>query len=686
MCISKADLNLDSNVVIFEGANGQGKSAIIEAIAICLSEHKRSDSMKEFVQKGYDHGKIILKTLLNNELITFDINLNYRHGTPLERNVLYKGKHYINSEVTDLINSLELTFYSDIILSMQNQDDIATMTPTQRSNLLQKLFQFDFESQLKAIDEKVKEYENLSKINYGKLDAIAKDIDLKKQKLLTTVKKEFPFSKEEYAVKQKNLNEFMMKLNSLNDGIQKVNELQNEKSKLIINDKELNIKLNLLNTKRSEAKSSKKELENFNFDKQINDLQLKLNEYDENAEQLNKQSNNYNETIEKLSGQEKELQSNKTLMTYKEKDIDKRLKLIDKGICPECGQSTHNLNKEKVIEEKDDVYTQIKKIDDNLNKLKLDISSNKKELEKVKSELSSNDKQKMQCQLEINSLQKNYETLKSKLMPIDKWNELENGIKLTTENLENNSHSIEEISKHIDEMSNKMKERDDMTKQYSSLYEDIQKYNEVDSFNTIVETQKKEYETDITTNEKELENINKQNVEYVKEIKSYNDARHILEKELPNYLVVKTCAKLEKEMNDFIQVVFPNFKIRLLQSKRGVEFFYTTNDNIDLNDIKLLINAKMASGYEKAVLSAAFKVALCKAYGLTFAAFDEIDAAASDDNSVKTFESLLQSETFNQMFFITHKEPTKKIIKSLADNIISYHVTEGRFIDDDLEA
>ena len=110
-----------------------------------------------------------------------------------------------------------------------------------------------------------------------------------------------------------------------------------------------------------------------------------------------------------------------------------------------------------------------------------------------------------------------------------------------------------------------------------------------------------------------------------------------------------------------------------------MEFFYTTDPTANINNTDELINAKMASGFEKAALSAAFKVALCKAYGLTFAALDEIDSAASDKNSERLFESLISENTFTQLFIITHKIATREIIKNISKDAIAYHVHAGHF-------
>ena len=50
MCCDKAyfDFN-NASTIILEGDNGQGKSAVLEAVAVCLAEHKRADSFKDFI-------------------------------------------------------------------------------------------------------------------------------------------------------------------------------------------------------------------------------------------------------------------------------------------------------------------------------------------------------------------------------------------------------------------------------------------------------------------------------------------------------------------------------------------------------------------------------------------------------------------------------------------------------------
>ena len=234
MCITEADLNFDANCIIIEGDNGQGKSAVMEAIAICLSERKRSDSVKEFIQKPYDHAKIILDLIYNDEQIIFDVNLNHKGGTPLERDVLYKDRHYINSEVTELIKELDFTFYSDIIMQMQGQDDIATMTPVMRLNLLQRLFQFDFTEEIGPIQEKLEEFVKNKELDNDKIDFLEKANKQKDTTLKSLKEKDFDFSKEDYDNYKNELDDKKAQVEKLSNDLDKTFEILQKKTDMKI--------------------------------------------------------------------------------------------------------------------------------------------------------------------------------------------------------------------------------------------------------------------------------------------------------------------------------------------------------------------------------------------------------------------------------------------------------------------
>ena len=685
MCITEADLNFDANCIIIEGDNGQGKSAVMEAIAICLSERKRSDSVKEFIQKPHDHAKIILDLIYNDEQILFDVNLNHKGGTPLERDVLYKGKHYINSEVTDLIKELDFTFYSDIIMQMQGQDDIATMTPVMRLNLLQRLFQFDFTEEIGPIQEKLEEFVKNKTLDIDKIDFLEKANKQKETTLKSLKEKDFDFSKEDYDNYKNELDDKKAQVEKLSNDLDKTFEILQKKTDIqgmidTIENQQAGIAQKLLDNKKA-AEALKKA----DYPTQISSLgtgETDAMMKKAAAEDIIKNKKNaiaqLETSISSINVQIGELNAAK-------KNCDHKLELAKKGICPECGKPTDDIDDVKIIKEKeeydDKIGDEIEKKDNliiEMNKYKDEVAAQRKQISVLEASISRFD-------TEAKMLEQQEAAEKAKLIPEEKIKEYEDKLKELDEKAKPLYDLIHDYDNQLSDRNKKTLEKSKLKTEIADLEKKIKGSDEIADHNKVVELQRMSIKNEILENEKNIEVFRNLISDIDLNVQTYNEVLRVLDKELPNYLVVKTCAKLEAEMNNFVNIVFPNFRLRLLQSRRGVEFFYTTDPNVDMTDIKKLINSKMASGYEKSVLGLAFKVALCKAYNLSFIALDEIDAAASEGNSVLTMESLISSNIFNQIFFITHKEATRDIIKSLSSSVICYHTEKGVFTNEDAD-
>ncbi len=685
MCITEADLNFDANCIIIEGDNGQGKSAVMEAIAICLSERKRSDSVKEFIQKPYDHAKIILDLIYNNEQIIFDVNLNHKGGTPLERDVLYKDRHYINSEVTELIKELDFTFYSDIIMQMQGQDDIATMTPVMRLNLLQRLFQFDFTEEIGPIQEKLEEFVKNKELDNDKIDFLEKANKQKDTTLKSLKEKDFSFSKEDYDNYKNELDDKKAQVEKLSNDLDKTFEILQKKTDIqgmidTIENQQAGISQKLLDNKKA-AEALKKA----DYPTQIStlgtgeaDAMMKKAAAEDIIKTKKSAIAQLETSISSINVQIGELNAAK-------KNCDHKLELAKKGICPECGKPTDDIDDVKIIKEKeeydDKIGEEIEKKDNliiEMNKYKDEVAAQRKEISVLEANISRLD-------TEAKMLEQQEATEKAKLIPEEKIKEFEDKLKELDEKAKPLYDLIHDYDDQLSDRDKKTLERSKLKTEITDLEEKIKGSDEIADHNKVVELQRMSIKNEILENEKNIEVFRNLISDIDLNVQTYNEVLRVLDKELPNYLVVKTCAKLEAEMNNFVNIVFPNFRLRLLQSRRGVEFFYTTDPNVDMTDIKKLINSKMASGYEKSVLGLAFKVALCKAYNLSFIALDEIDAAASEGNSVLTMESLISSNIFNQIFFITHKEATRDIIKSLSNSVICYHTEKGVFTNEDAD-
>lgn len=685
MRITEADLDLSSAITILEGDNGQGKSAVMEAIAVCLAERKRADSVKEFVQKGFDHAKIVLEMKYNSVPIVFNVALNVRGGTPLERDVEYEGKHYINSEVTDLIKELDFTFYSDIILSMQGQDDIATMTPVQRANLLQRLFQFDFTEKVKGINDKIDEANEAIKLDNSKIEYLNKELVAKKARRDSVVLKEPPFDSNTYYAKQAEQDKLFEELTNIKNIMGEANELHDKRNDIVEKSNNLGYKIQDLKQKKETAKAAKTELETFDFDGKSSALTSEIENLRKEIDSQNASLQMFDESIKANQAKQTEVIQNIATCQYKETEFAKKLSLIEKGVCPECGQSTCNMDHSVIENDKsknDDKIINLKAEEGNIG---FAIADDRRKKEEVRQNISSLISKKATAEANLTSLRSTYSVLKSKVMPLEVYEQLEDDLKVAEEDQVALQDAYNKVMSELDKRKDAWAKQDEIERKYEAIKADIKMFDNAMVFNNAAQKQIEQYDEDIKNSELNIEEIKNNAASLAKDIECYNEVKKILDKELPNFLIVKTCSKLETEMNTFVQEVFPEFRIRLLQSKRGVEFFYTTDPNNDMEDVKSLINSKMASGYERSVLGIAFKVALCRAYGLTFAALDEIDAAASDDNSMKTFSSLINSNVFDQMIFITHKEPTKEMIRSLADDVTCYHVESGVFTNETIE-
>lgn len=685
MRITKADLDLQSAITILEGDNGQGKSAIMEAIAVCLAERKRADSVKEFVQKGFDHAKIVLRMKYNSVPIIFNVTLNVRGGTPLERDVEYEGKHYINSEVTDLIKELDFTFYSDIILSMQGQDDIATMTPVQRANLLQRLFQFDFAEKVKGINDKIDEANEAIKLDNSKIDYLNKELVAKKARRDSVVLKEPPFDSSTYYAKQAEQDELFEELTNIKKIMNEVNELQDKRNTIVEKSNNLGYKIQELRQKKETAQAAKTELETFDFDGKSSALTSEIENLRKEIDSQNVSLQMFDESIKANQTKQTEVLQNIATCKYKDTEFAKKLALIEKGVCPECGQSTCNMDHSVIEYDKDTNLNQIIDLEAEEGNIGFAIADDKRKKEEIRQKISSLISKKATSEANLTSLRSTYNVLKSKVMPLEIYEQLESDLTVAESDQAALQDAYNNVMNELEKRKDALIKQDEIERKYEAIKADIKMFDNVMMFNDAAQKQIEQYDEDIKNSEMNIEEIKNIVASLTKDIECYNEVKKVLDKELPNFLIVKTCSRLESEMNIFVQEVFPEFRIRLLQSKRGVEFFYTVDANNNMEDVKTLINSKMASGYERSVLGIAFKVALCRAYGLTFAALDEIDSAASDDNSMKTFSSLINSNVFDQMIFITHKEPTKEMIRSLADDVTCYHVEGGVFTNETIE-
>lgn len=671
MCVSKAHLDFtDQKVILLLGDNGNGKSTVLDAIALCLTETKRGDTYKDYIKRGEKESKVILSAEIKGFPILFDITIN-ETGTALDRKVTYKGSTYVNSNVTMLLESLDLFYFGDIIMSTQGDTDITKLTPAKRASYLQKLLNFSFENEVTFCKNKLDELKNFISKNESQIDFNENSISIKKSQI-----QEVP--NDIYSKRIDDLNnainiikENLLKYNNL---IDKQNSLNNKRNKITNKKYSLSSQITSLEKRISELPQLKNS---------INDYDKKSSEYIEEVSKKNSEVAVVNNELTRLNTDKVTYDNNKNSIFQRKVELNseyttikKHLDLIEKGRCPECGHEFTNADKTEYESKSNQLLSQIEILSksDTDNQLKLD---------KIIEDIQKNNSLATQYNNDIINLNNNIKLIKTykekanndiiaienETKDLTKLKEdfdyIKNDEQQVLQEQENLNKSLNTYKQLNNDLQNAQVELSNLTKQLS-IRENIIKSNQ------LISSEIKQLQNNISELRLKIEDFHKSE-------KIYKEVYTLLSKNFPDYLTVKTCDLLEQEMNNFIHIVFPNFEVKLFQNKKGVEFFYTTDKFTKDMKKDEMSNAKMASGFEKDLLSLSFKVALCKAYNLPFAFFDEADGHSSDKNAEKVFKSLFTNGIFEQVFLISHKAGVRDIVKSNADNVRTYFVDHGKF-------
>lgn len=673
MCIKKAHLEFENQkVIILLGDNGNGKSAVLDAIALCLTESKRGNTYKEYIRRDEKSASILLRAEINSYPISFEISIN-QTGTALDRKVIYKKEReepFINSEVTELLERLQLPYFGQILMSAQSEDNITKKTPAERAKYLRNLLNFSFEKQTNFCKDKLEEIKVDSKKNSDLIEFNTNAIEIKKKQIREVPTEDYTpkFNQviEASKVIEERLKDYKDTYEEQNILVGKSRQLFEKKSK-ILSEIEYNKKC------LADLPILEKQLKVLEDDNKY--LDEKVAETHKFIEDDTKSLNELRADFSKIDDSSSDVLTSEIIQLKSELTIvNNHIDLVNKGKCPTCGSVFSAAEAGSLNEKREQLLESIKLKQDELNRIKAAKNSLTAEKDKLEKSIYN-------YKLDVRKLDINKQSNKNKSEEINnKITELKTLSEVNYVGQEKELKAIEEEELELNTLLNSAKEKISM---YQQLTADLQSAQEV-----IIDITKKmsEKESIINTNKllndeivalsEAMEESHKKILKCETDEKTYKEAYIILSKKLPDYLTIKTCNLLEEEMNNFVHVVFPNMIIRLYQNKSGIEFFYTDSTNTKKEEMS---NAKMASGFEKDLLSLAFKVALCKLYNLSFAFFDEADGHSSDKNAEKLFKSLFTNGLFEQVFLISHKSTVKDVVKSNVDNVLVYYVKNGVF-------
>ena len=643
-CIDEADLDLSNDsFILILGENGSGKSSLLEAIAICFAERKKSSSYNEYVKLGTKECTIYMEATIYNEPIIFDCRIESK-AAALFRTITWKDKKYINSECSKLLDELNLTFYSDIIFAMQAESDLVGMTPVQRSKLFREIFNFKFEEELSKLDSDIENARNNINVLTGKIEVAQsslKSLDLNNNFNEVPL----PFTEEEYNNKLKEidlLEESIENSKKQNEGYLIAANLVKDKEasvKDIKSDIEKTISLQKLNASKIEEYIDNKELYKSKVDEKQT-IEQTLSTLKSEKDVLTKKLDDFNRQLVDAN-------SNKVSIETIINDLKYKQALILSGSCPTCGKDYTSADNTKVAKELEDRNSELNTALDSIKNIEIFIDSNKSQICEIESQIEKTSKTLYDVNFKISELNKilskdltELESEKQNL--IDTYEHLNKRLKIEEYDLEEASYLLEGYSlSSVD------------TSKLSRLMDDIVSYQNAVEKNQQLIKDKIKWEETRKNLQLNLEEFNHQLNNTNIELKNNMEVKDLINNKFTNYIIVGVCSTLTNEMNKFIQEIFPNIRVVVTLLNKGIGIhYYPTNSS------EKSISSRMASGFQKELISLSFRVALCKMHGMSFSFFDEIDSSSSQKNSEIVMNYLMTSSIFNQLFFITQKKTT----------------------------
>lgn len=662
MSLSSVDLELnDQQISAITGQNGQGKSAIIDAIAFAITNHRKGESFKNYVKTGTEKLIIHLEALFKDKPIIYDIevyneNVKGHALSPVSRTVKYDGKTYFNSEYSQFIATHKLDKLEELMFLYQNSNNLIECRPKERATLLKEIFGYDFSDCIKSLNDAL-ESEKMALVEHQvRIDEMNKQVFTTQPLIRSTPEEGIVLMEERLKEIDKDLN----KIGQVNeDEITKCDNNITQLQRTISSSR-----TGISNTKNNLSKAET-QLEDINRYIEQTDVDFIRKEIDRLNTDIEAHSLEHQRDTETNNTLNKEL----SVLQYKLKEKEAQYEISKTGKCHACGQpieESHVLKLESEIKETEDKITLKKK---EISDLGFDPKDTKGK--KLKDELKHNtDRLK-----DFEGWTKNKADLEGRIKELK---ELIEGMETSLNELESKMDLLQNQRKRLADAERLVETKNSLTKEKNEVKQRIQTAREQNARNAerVLNNQKIEAQK-IERDSKVRELMEKSN-DLSLVVNRRKQEIDIFESKFPNYMVIQACTHLEQMINEIVQRVFPYCQVLLKPDKGGVNFVYTTESSSEE-----WISVSMASGAQRTVLGLAYFIALARLSNIDCIFLDEIDAACSPENSEIIYNFIAELDYFPQVFFISHRPEAHQVVKDKNENLVTYHVMQGTVFEED---
>ena len=686
--IKEADFPFKKGVICFTGNNGEGKSTVLHAILLMLFNTTYEGTLKDSIRWGEKEFSLDMEFEHEGHSYTESLVYSITKGSSRTLTDLNTGEVFSGASASSqLARIIDPEQARAAIVSMENEQNLVTTTPSQRREYLKKIYSLEFKEELNKINQDLTDLDNEIVKLQGKKELLEESsYPLKEEK-------ELP-DKSVYEEAKKKLDSLDMKMKNLMSDKEKLMELEREKSSIDISllksnqqiegaERGIEIRNNEINTLREGIAL----LEKINYDTlETDELNSAIKEHQEKVESLNskieedeRELSKIPETLSRVSRLKlEELNSKKAELSHAIRESTEKLQVLRQGKCPTCGRdiSPEEAEKERVRltelqQEEQEVLeaqrTEQKRVDDltaENERIKNDraywTSSKTKHLNEINSLDSAFSMTKENIALKYKAdrakTEGDIKTYQSQILASETAiKSFEETQRIYSEQIEEYNKRKESIGKQISAYVNLQDTIDRINLERKEPACIVSNYDDAVAYNNSV----KVYNEEMLRKEEER---NKQIKEITDSLDSLNTrksmitvAKGMVQREFPSFVISRMVQSLSDYVNEFLDKVYPKYQISIEEAKNSLNILYG----------EYKTDVKMASGFEKSAFSLAYMYALGKiqAYGLLIC--DEGDATASDENSAKFYRMLGRStDWLEQIMCITHKEEIKELLRN----------------------
>lgn len=700
--IPELDLNLEDGITIFHGKNGHGKSTIIKALSLALF-NKYEGSLGDYC--NWNASK-------KEYAITVEFELKHKYSVRIiyedESTTRLLKDHTSNEDwknsacTSKLAEILDPDLYLSSVLSFASSYDFITTQPSKRRERLKKIQGLEFQEQLKKIESDL-EYAEDQINDKQKEYSVLKENTPSENDLVSEYR--YPFNKEELQQKKDQVEEKNKRIETLKE---EKSELKSKSDKKESVEQNIGTKNAYISSQQAAINDLNEDLEKLNgpIEDKSDSIRLK---YYEKEKELRSQIDEKESELDKIelvripTFDQEEYDETKHQVQHLKFEIENeqhKLQLHDQGICPECGQELTSDHREEHEKNLNRFKKELKEMEGLLEELEKE----KEHIEKEKEQQQKDLQRKSVLESEIASLEKQITNLDK-----DKNQELEDDLdrikKERNKRFEEISAKNEKLNILKEEFQENESERDVLQRELNQLIKhlpenldmklqeiDLRIYNEENEVSDLKQ-EIKQYEDVVTKNEevKKQNAVIKQKIQETKDkleelqeeidtfhvnVQIYKQAKSIVSKEFPAFVISRSIPRLEKIVNDFIDDAYGRYELEISEKKDSIHVYYKPKGKKVKEDVRL------SSDYERQLFALAYQLGLCFIQGSRVLVLDEPDSKADEDNSMifyKILGSLFQSGDLNQLFLISHKRKAIEILQKDYDAKVISFTSPGKY-------